>query len=171
MYHIFEPVTRNLATGRVMLGCHFETAAADENGGALMQITLQSAGGRAILKSLLLALMLGAAPAQGMIYMWRDSAGIAHYSNKEYDVPARYKAKVKVLYPDASDSRGAPPGNAAVQAPPVAPPPAAVGGQGAKPEVQPDVRPAVTAPQVKSAPPKPPERRGRKQRERSGDDE
>jgi hypothetical protein len=36
-------------------------------------------------------------PVQGMVYMCRDSAGIAHYTNKEYDVLTCYKAKAKSL--------------------------------------------------------------------------
>ncbi|OGU16924.1 MAG: hypothetical protein A2076_17130 [Geobacteraceae bacterium GWC2_53_11] len=108
-----------------------------------------------IIKCLLLVLLLAAAPAQGLIFMWKDSAGIAHYSNKEYDVPARYKAKVKMLYPEASDAGRVQSGNAVAV------------NQAAKPEA------GIVAPpaQVKSAPPVTPERRIRKQRERNRDDE
>lgn len=120
-----------------------------------------------LLKYMLPALLLAAVPAQGAVFMWKDSAGIAHYTNKEYDVPARYKAKAKVLYPDASDARSVPPGNTAVQAAPLAPPVPA--SQDVKPAGPPDVRPAAPPVQVTSTPPKAPERRGRRQRER--DDE
>lgn len=46
-----------------------------------------------------------------MVYMWKDSAGNTHYANKEYDIPARYKSKTKVLYPDAADTVQTQPGN------------------------------------------------------------
>ena len=124
-----------------------------------------------LLKNILPALLLGAVPAHGMIYMWKDSAGIAHYTNKEYDVPARYKAKAKAMYPEASDAGTVQPGNAAASAaPPVqpAPPPVTV-NQNTKPATPPDVRPAPPPAQVTNIPPKTPERRGRRQRER--DDE
>lgn len=111
---------------------------------------------------------LVASPVQGMIYMWKDSAGIAHYSNKEYDVPDRYKARVKMMYPDASDSATAPSGSApAFQTPAstAVQPPAAV-TQSAKPANQPGVHSAAPAPQV-TTPPAHVERRARKQRLRS----
>lgn len=119
------------------------------------------------MKSLLLTLLLVAVPSQGMIYMWKDSAGIAHYSNKEYDVPARYKAKARRMYPDASDTGTAQSG---VLASPSAP---AVVNQASKPEAQADVRPAAPQVQVKGkgAQPAVPEQRIRKQRERHRDDE
>lgn len=47
---------------------------------------------------------LTASVAQAMVYMWKDATGTAHYTNKEYDIPVRYKTKAKALYPDASDS-------------------------------------------------------------------
>lgn len=34
-------------------------------------------------ENMLVGEMLTASPAQGMVNMWRDSAGIAHYTNKE----------------------------------------------------------------------------------------
>lgn len=108
-----------------------------------------------VLKSMLLALLLAAVPAHGMIYMWKDSAGIAHYSNKEYDVPARYKTKVKLMCPEASDAGTVQPGNV-VQAAPV---------------VQPDVRPVAPPAQVISTTPKTPEQRSRRKRERNRDDD
>lgn len=39
-----------------------------------------------------------------MVYSWTDSAGIAHYTNKEYEIPLRYRAKVKARYPEQGDS-------------------------------------------------------------------
>ncbi|HIJ87167.1 MAG TPA: hypothetical protein HPP97_05700 [Desulfuromonadales bacterium] len=52
-----------------------------------------------------MALLLAAAPAVCMVYMWVDSTGVAHYANKEYEIPARFKTKVKILYPEPSDIR------------------------------------------------------------------
>ena len=42
--------------------------------------------------------------AFGMVFSWIDSSGTAHYTNKEYEIPARYRAKVKHLYPDQADT-------------------------------------------------------------------
>ncbi|MFA7402550.1 MAG: hypothetical protein WC007_01045 [Pelobacteraceae bacterium] len=67
-------------------------------------------------------MMLMVSPAQGMIYMWKDPAGIAHYVNKEYDVPDRYKAKAKALYPEAADAGTAQPNSANAQTQAVTPP-------------------------------------------------
>ena len=53
---------------------------------------------------IVLTLMLPALPAQGIVFMWRDSAGIVHYTNKEHEIPVRYKARAKPLYPEAGDS-------------------------------------------------------------------
>lgn len=39
-----------------------------------------------------------------MVYSWTDAAGIAHYTNKEYEIPLRYRAKVKARYPEPGDS-------------------------------------------------------------------
>jgi hypothetical protein len=47
--------------------------------------------------------MLVALPAQSMVYTWRDSAGITHYTNKVHEIPPRYKAKAKPLYPEPAD--------------------------------------------------------------------
>lgn len=46
-------------------------------------------------------------PAHGMVYTWTDSAGVAHFTNREYDIPSRYRAKTKALYPEQTDT-GAP---------------------------------------------------------------
>lgn len=53
---------------------------------------------------LLCGLTLFAASAHSMIYMWKDSTGTAHYTNKEHEIPARYRARVKALYPEAGDA-------------------------------------------------------------------
>lgn len=53
--------------------------------------------------SVLFVLLL-LSPADGMVYSWTDAAGIAHYTNKEYEIPLRYRAKVKARYPEPGDS-------------------------------------------------------------------
>jgi hypothetical protein len=100
--------------------------------------------------------------------MWKDSAGIAHFVNKEYDVPDRYKAKAKALYPEAADAGTAAPNsaNAQVQADStVQPPPVA------RPEVKPDAGSKNTPVTQVVTPPKAPERKSRRQRVRRADDE
>ena len=62
-------------------------------------------------KCMLLVLTFLASPAYGMVYTWTDSAGIAYYTNKEYEIPLRYRAKAKHLYPEQADI-GAPQQNA-----------------------------------------------------------
>lgn len=53
--------------------------------------------------SVLIVLFL-TSPANSMVYSWTDSSGIAHYTNKVYEIPLRYRAKVKARYPEAGDS-------------------------------------------------------------------
>lgn len=48
-------------------------------------------------KKLLLVWILIAAPAQAEIYTWKDGRGTTHYTNSMVEIPARYKAKAKVL--------------------------------------------------------------------------
>jgi hypothetical protein len=117
------------------------------------------------MKIVVVGVMLMVSPAQGMIYMWKDSAGIAHFVNKEYDVPDRYKAKAKALYPEAADAATVSPNNAQAQADPtVQPPPIA------RPEAKPDASSNAPVTQVVT-PPKAPERKSRRQRVRRADDE
>lgn len=49
-------------------------------------------------------LLLLSHPANAMVYSWTDSAGTTHYTNKEYEIPMRYRAKVKARYPEQGDS-------------------------------------------------------------------
>jgi len=111
--------------------------------------------------------MLVSSPAQGMVYMWRDSAGIAHYTNKEYDVPSRYKANVKTLYPEASDFGTIQPSTTNAQAVPVAQPPA-ITNQNAGAAVEPVMLPAAPTAQIQSTPQRIPGR-GRRRRAGSAD--
>lgn len=49
------------------------------------------------MKKLLVMLVFVASTAHGEIYTWTDSRGTAHYTNSEYEIPVRYRAKAKVL--------------------------------------------------------------------------
>ena len=49
------------------------------------------------MKILLVMLVFVASSAYGEFYTWTDSRGTAHYTNSMYEIPARYRAKVKVL--------------------------------------------------------------------------
>ena len=60
------------------------------------------------MKTILLVLMLIASSASGMVYTWIDSGGIRHYTNKEHEIPAPYRAKAKSLYPEQADSASSP---------------------------------------------------------------
>ena len=49
------------------------------------------------MKRLLIVMVFIASAAYGEIYTWIDSRGTAHYTNSMYEIPERYRAKVKVL--------------------------------------------------------------------------
>ena len=49
------------------------------------------------MKSLLVMLVFIATAAYGEIYTWTDPRGTVHYTNSMYEVPARFRDKVKVL--------------------------------------------------------------------------
>ncbi len=49
------------------------------------------------MKRQLLFLFLLVTSAHGEVFTWTDGRGTAHYTNSLYEVPARYRAKVKVL--------------------------------------------------------------------------
>lgn len=51
---------------------------------------------------LVVAVLMLASGARADIYIWKDSRGIAHYTNKEYEIPARYKARAKPLNIEAA---------------------------------------------------------------------
>lgn len=42
-------------------------------------------------------------PSHGIVYMWKDTAGATHYTNKDYEIPPRYSSRVKILYPETAD--------------------------------------------------------------------
>lgn len=41
--------------------------------------------------------------AAAIVYCWVDAAGIRHYVNREHDIPERYRARAKALYPEPGD--------------------------------------------------------------------
>jgi hypothetical protein len=49
------------------------------------------------MKSLLVIMVFMASAAHGEIYTWTDLRGTTHYTNSMYEVPARFRDKVKVL--------------------------------------------------------------------------
>jgi hypothetical protein len=51
----------------------------------------------------LFALMLSSS-AYGMVYSWIDSAGVIHFTNKEHEIPPRFRTQAKALYPEQADS-------------------------------------------------------------------
>jgi hypothetical protein len=73
---------------------------------------------------LLVLLMSIEVPAHGMVYTWSDSSGIRHYVNREYDIPPRYRARAKALYPEPSDALAPQPNMSSqnIQAPAIQPP-------------------------------------------------
>jgi hypothetical protein len=92
-----------------------------ESGGGMFSGTRDKSHTHPIAVIVTLCIVLLASVAQAMVYMWRDSTGTAYYTNKEYDIPTRYKAKVKVLYPDSPDSGQSQAKNATVQTTPAVP--------------------------------------------------
>ena len=87
------------------------------------------------MKSLLVALIFVASPAFGTVYSWTDSQGIAHYTNKEYEIPARYKSRVKARFPEANESAARQPGLQAGTVPTEPSPSVQTGTPGSQPSV------------------------------------
>ena len=74
-----------------------------------------------LIRAVVITLLLLLAPAaHGAIFGWTDSEGTKHFTNKESNIPPRYRDKAKLLYPEPEDSQ--PPPQAAQ--PQVSPPPA-----------------------------------------------
>jgi hypothetical protein len=69
---------------------------------------------------LVVIFLLGATSAYGMIYSWTDAAGVAHFTNKDYEIPARYRAKAQARYPEANGPAASPVLPQAVQVQPEA---------------------------------------------------
>lgn len=94
------------------------------------------------MKKVLVLLLSVATTAQGEIYTWTDTRGTAHYTNSMYDVPDRYRAKVKVLdFGEKKTESPAPQQGGQVQS---AQPAAQAGGSVVRPTA-PSQPPAVTS--------------------------
>lgn len=82
--------------------------------------------------------------AYGMVYRWTDSVGIRHYTNKEYEIPERYRKKAKALYPESGDTAAGvlpqPAQPTIAQLVPASPPPAASEPATQKPVINKDPR-------------------------------
>lgn len=124
---------------------------------------------------LLLLLVFLASPVHAMVYTWTDVGGVTHFTNKEYEIPARYRARTKARYPEQSDSgaqqqtvQTAPQAGSAALAP--APPPPAPA-----PQTKPEAPVKTTQPVIAPAPQKittdRAERRAKRVREHRSEDE
>ncbi|BCS52097.1 hypothetical protein GSbR_31520 [Geobacter sp. SVR] len=102
-------------------------------------------------------ILISNSAAYGMVYSWTDTTGITHYANKAYEIPARYRARAKSLYPEQADFTTTPQTKSAAQptspqakpevpTPPQQPQPAAI-VQKAKPDETVSIKPQVVAPQ------------------------
>jgi hypothetical protein len=112
-----------------------------------------------IKKSILLMMFLSS-PVYGMVYTWTDASGVPHFTNRDYEIPARYRTKAKALYPEQSDA-SSPQQNAQSQpAKPV---------QEASPAEQPKPQPPSIVSEPPNNPPVRPPRRSK--RIRSPEDE
>ncbi|AJE02720.1 DUF4124 domain-containing protein [Geobacter pickeringii] len=69
------------------------------------------------MKRVLLLLLLLASSAYGEIYTWRDSKGVRHYTNSEYEIPERYRKKAKVLDLGIGTKAAPPPSQGGTQPP------------------------------------------------------
>ena len=49
------------------------------------------------MKRLLLVLLFTASIAHAEIFTWTDNRGTVHYTNSEYEIPGKYRAKAKIL--------------------------------------------------------------------------
>lgn len=126
-------------------------------------------GGLAIL---VMVVMLPASPVNALVYIWRDSAGILHYTNKEHEIPERYKARSKAIYPEAGDSAPNQRTNQSVQAKPDEQPPAPASvPQLTKPSVVQKEPASVTVPPPAKTLPANSTKKSRRHRERSAEDD
>ncbi len=111
------------------------------------------------MKWLMLVIVLLASTAQAEIYRWRDGRGTMHYTNREDEIPARYRSLAVVLnlgLPVASA-----PGAAPVEVP-ASPAGAAISGL---PQSRPPIPPTANSSRPVQA--KPPATNARPRRERA----
>lgn len=59
--------------------------------------------------------VLISSPCKATVYSWKDAAGNTHYTNKDYEIPDRFRSKAKVLYPDPVEGAQSQQGFAAEQ--------------------------------------------------------
>jgi len=122
------------------------------------------------MKKLLLASVFIASTAHGGIFTWTDSRGVAHYTNSEYDIPARYRAKAKIMYQGQTTSSPQQSGQNQAGKPEAQPPVQGLGGTLTQPQA-PVSQPTVSQPQPRSPDQRPPVRKKRERRERDRSDE
>jgi hypothetical protein len=56
---------------------------------------------------LVVMLLMQASGVRADVYTWTDARGLAHYTNKQYEIPERYRAKVKPLHLEEVESGSA----------------------------------------------------------------
>jgi hypothetical protein len=113
---------------------------------------------RILLTALLVCVL---SPAYGMVYTWTDAGGLTHFTNKEYEVPARYRPRTKTLYPEQVDSTAPQQGVQTPEVQPTAP------TQQAKPEEPPKTAQPVITPEPQKTPSDRLRRKARRVREPS----
>lgn len=118
----------------------------------------------------ILALAL-ATPAFGMVFSWTDSAGVKHYTNRRDEIPERYRAKAKPLYPEQADTLPAPQGATPQTVKPEVSPPVPPAVQRVVPQDLPHIPPAVVAPAPSAGESAPPATRRARSRPRNNRDE
>ncbi|GAM08009.1 hypothetical protein OR1_00279 [Geobacter sp. OR-1] len=95
-----------------------------------------------LLKTSIAFCLLSAATVNAEIFTWKDNKGVSHYSNSMYDVPVRYRARVKTVNlgieekGDNKQQQAAAPGSA---------PDAATQPMAAPPSPQPQISPNAPA--------------------------
>jgi hypothetical protein len=117
---------------------------------------------RILLTALLVCVL---SPAYGMVYTWTDVGGVTHFTNKEYEVPARYRARTKALYPEQVENNAPQQGLQSTQALPEVQPTAPT--QQAKPVEPPKTAQPFIAPEPQKTPSDRPRRKARRVREPS----
>jgi hypothetical protein len=59
-----------------------------------------------LIRAVVITLLLVLAPAaHGAIFGWTDSEGTAHYTNRESEIPPRYRDKAKLIVREPTDSQ------------------------------------------------------------------
>jgi hypothetical protein len=119
--------------------------------------------------SVLFLLIFLASPVHAMVYTWTDAGGVTHFTNKEYEIPARYRARTKARYPEQSDSSAPQQTLQTTQAGAAAQPQSSPAMQ-AKPLEPKTMQPAI-APPPRKTPTDKESRRAKRSRERGSEEE